>query len=179
VARFRWDVSVAGTSQLTLGTSYVPASAGQKELDRETAEGLKALIDVALEISNLKEFLGREKPTVITVRRRLRDLSSSCGSLTPRAVNIAILLRLDCGARRVISYRKHCLFSRLQRTVNGQALRRFWRLAIVGVFHCSRLGMKAAWTLPCQEYAEIVYGHGSRPEARVPRAGPVAVETEQ
>jgi hypothetical protein len=47
----------------------VPASAGQKELDRDTADGLKALIDVALEISNLKEFLGREKPTVITVRR--------------------------------------------------------------------------------------------------------------
>jgi hypothetical protein len=42
-------------------------SAGQAELDRDTADGLKALIDVALEISNLKEFLGREKPTVITV----------------------------------------------------------------------------------------------------------------
>jgi hypothetical protein len=46
---------------------YVPASAGQKELDRATADGLQDLIDVALEISNLKEFLGREKPTVITV----------------------------------------------------------------------------------------------------------------
>lgn len=47
---------------------YVPASAGATELDKDTAEGLKALIEVALEISNLKEFLGREKPTVITVR---------------------------------------------------------------------------------------------------------------
>lgn len=45
----------------------MPASAGQKELDRATADGLQDLIDVALEISNLKEFLGREKPTVITV----------------------------------------------------------------------------------------------------------------
>ena len=45
---------------------YVPVSAGQAELQRDTADGLKALIEVALEISNLKEFLGREKPTVIT-----------------------------------------------------------------------------------------------------------------
>ena len=35
---------------------------------RPTAEGLKGLIDVALEISKLKEFLGVDKPTVITVR---------------------------------------------------------------------------------------------------------------
>jgi hypothetical protein len=177
VAWFRWDVSVAGTSQLTLGTSYVPASAGQKELDRETAEGLKALIDVALEISNLKEFLGREKPTVITVRRRLRDLSSSCSSLTPRAVNIAILLRLDCGAHRVISYRLHCLSPETATALAG--IEAFLEACDRQSFHCSRLGMNAAWTLPCQEYAEIVYGHGSRPEARVSRAGPVAVETEQ
>jgi hypothetical protein len=47
---------------------YVPVSAGPAELQRDTADGLKALIEVALEISNLKEFLGREKPTVITVR---------------------------------------------------------------------------------------------------------------
>jgi hypothetical protein len=45
----------------------VPASAGAKELERDTADGLKALIEVALEISSLKEFLGRDKPTVITV----------------------------------------------------------------------------------------------------------------
>lgn len=46
---------------------YVAAEAGEKELARDTAEGLQSLIDVALEISNLKQFLGREKPTVITV----------------------------------------------------------------------------------------------------------------
>lgn len=45
---------------------YVAASAGAAELSRDTAEGLKGLIEVALEISKLKEFLGREKPTVIT-----------------------------------------------------------------------------------------------------------------
>lgn len=45
---------------------YVAKEKGVKELNTETAEGLKGLIDVALEISKLKEFLGREKPTVIT-----------------------------------------------------------------------------------------------------------------
>ena len=45
---------------------YVAPTAGAAELGRDTAEGLKGLIEVALEISNLKEFLGRENPTVIT-----------------------------------------------------------------------------------------------------------------
>ncbi|KIL69295.1 hypothetical protein M378DRAFT_98699 [Amanita muscaria Koide BX008] len=45
---------------------YVPPEAGAKELHRDTAEGLKGLIEVALEISKLKEFLGRDEPTVIT-----------------------------------------------------------------------------------------------------------------
>ncbi|KAI0339585.1 Phosphoglucomutase, first 3 domain-containing protein [Trametopsis cervina] len=45
---------------------YVAADKGVKELSKDTAEGLKGLIEVALEISKLKEFLGREKPTVIT-----------------------------------------------------------------------------------------------------------------
>ncbi|KAG1734024.1 uncharacterized protein EDB91DRAFT_1205191 [Suillus paluster] len=45
---------------------YVGPEAGEKVLAGDTAEGLKGLIEVALEISNLKEFLGRDKPTVIT-----------------------------------------------------------------------------------------------------------------
>jgi phosphoglucomutase len=45
---------------------YVAPSAGKAELTRNTAEGLQGLIEVALELSKLKEFLGREKPTVIT-----------------------------------------------------------------------------------------------------------------
>jgi len=45
---------------------YVAPEKGVAELKKDTAEGLKGLIEVALEISKLKEFLGREKPTVIT-----------------------------------------------------------------------------------------------------------------
>ncbi|EJD41772.1 phosphoglucomutase, partial [Auricularia subglabra TFB-10046 SS5] len=36
------------------------------QFDKDTAEGLKGLIEVALRISKLKEYLGRDKPTVIT-----------------------------------------------------------------------------------------------------------------
>ena len=64
---------------------YVAPDAGEKELSRNTAEGLKGLIEVALEITKLKEFLQREEPTVITVRadgsfplyHRLKDGFSS------------------------------------------------------------------------------------------------------
>ncbi|TFK39846.1 phosphoglucomutase [Crucibulum laeve] len=45
---------------------YVPAKAGPAELGKSASEGLKGLIEVALEISKLKEFLGRDEPTVIT-----------------------------------------------------------------------------------------------------------------
>ncbi|KAH9934098.1 phosphoglucomutase [Amylocystis lapponica] len=45
---------------------YVAPEKGATELGKGTAEGLKGLIEVALEISSLTEFLGREKPTVIT-----------------------------------------------------------------------------------------------------------------
>ena len=46
---------------------YVPATAGPAELAKSAPEGLRSLIEVAVEISKLKEFLGRDKPTVITV----------------------------------------------------------------------------------------------------------------
>ena len=46
---------------------YVPADAGPEELSKPAAEGLKGLIEVALEFSKMKELLGRDKPTVITV----------------------------------------------------------------------------------------------------------------
>ncbi|KAF5316246.1 hypothetical protein D9619_006439 [Psilocybe cf. subviscida] len=45
---------------------YVPASAGPAELSKPAAEGLQSLIEVALELSKLKEYLGRDEPTVIT-----------------------------------------------------------------------------------------------------------------
>ena len=46
---------------------YVGPEAGPEELGRDTAEGLQSLIEVALEITQLKNLLGRDEPTVITV----------------------------------------------------------------------------------------------------------------
>lgn len=46
---------------------YVAVNAGAEALNKPAAEGLQSLIEVALELSKLKEFLGRDKPTVITV----------------------------------------------------------------------------------------------------------------
>ncbi|KAK7061091.1 Phosphoglucomutase-2 [Paramarasmius palmivorus] len=51
---------------------YVSPDAGVKELTADAQEGLKGLIEVALQLSKLKEFLGREKPTVITVSALVR-----------------------------------------------------------------------------------------------------------
>lgn len=47
---------------------FVPAEAGPAELARDAGDGLKGLIEVALELSQLKGFLGTDQPTVITVR---------------------------------------------------------------------------------------------------------------
>ena len=73
-SRVVWRLSGTGSQGATVRMyveRYVAAEAGEKELSRDTGEGLQALIDVALDISNLKQFLGREQPTVITVSLHL------------------------------------------------------------------------------------------------------------
>jgi len=56
----------AGATVRMYVEQYVWPDVGEKELSRSTAAGLKGLIEVALEIAKLKEFLGRDEPTVIT-----------------------------------------------------------------------------------------------------------------
>lgn len=46
---------------------YLGPDAPAIELSKSAAEGLKGLIEVALEISRLRQFLGVSEPTVITV----------------------------------------------------------------------------------------------------------------
>lgn len=68
-SRVVWRLSGTGSQGATVRMyveRYVASDAGEGELSRNTGEGLQALIDVALDISNLKQFLGREQPTVIT-----------------------------------------------------------------------------------------------------------------
>ena len=69
---------------------YVPADAGAAELAKPTPEGLKSLIEVALEISNLKGFLCRDQPTVITVsfhHRYIADTDRYFHQVTPECKN--------------------------------------------------------------------------------------------
>lgn len=56
---------------------YLAKEAGKEALSIPAAEGLKGLIEVALEVSELKKFLGRDEPTVITVSSFLFPLSLS------------------------------------------------------------------------------------------------------
>ena len=67
-SRVVFRLSSQGTSAVRMYVErYVPADAGQEELAKPVAEGLKGLIEVALTISKLEQFLGRNQPTVITV----------------------------------------------------------------------------------------------------------------
>jgi phosphoglucomutase len=45
-------------------------SKNESEYGLDAQEGLKPLIEVALKVSKMKEFTGREKPTVITVSQK-------------------------------------------------------------------------------------------------------------
>lgn len=67
----------AGATVRMYVEQYVWPDVGEKELSRSTAAGLKGLIEVALEIAKLKEFLGRDEPTVITVRPLSFDSTES------------------------------------------------------------------------------------------------------
>ena len=70
-SRVVFRLSSQGTSTVRMYVErYVPVEAGPAELAKPVAEGLKGLIEVALTISKLEEFLGRNKPTVITVSYR-------------------------------------------------------------------------------------------------------------
>jgi phosphoglucomutase len=69
-SRVVWRLSGTGSQGATVRVyveRYVAPEAGETELSRPTGDGLHTLIDVALEISRLKHFLGRDQPTVITV----------------------------------------------------------------------------------------------------------------
>jgi phosphoglucomutase len=67
-SRVVWRLSGTGSQGATVRMyveRYVAADK-REELAKDTKEGLQALIEVALEISKLQEFLNRDEPTVIT-----------------------------------------------------------------------------------------------------------------
>jgi len=65
-SRIVYRLSGTGSVGATIRVYIEKYEADEKKLDQETADALKPLIKIALEISKMKELTGREKPTVIT-----------------------------------------------------------------------------------------------------------------
>lgn len=65
-SRIVYRLSGTGSSGATIRIYVEKYSRDEKEYDEDTQKGLKPLIEVALKLSKLVEFTGREKPTVIT-----------------------------------------------------------------------------------------------------------------
>lgn len=66
-SRIVFRLSGTGSQGATVRMYVERYTQDSSKYGQETAAGLAGLIAVALEISKLKEYLGREKPTVITV----------------------------------------------------------------------------------------------------------------
>ena len=66
-SRVVFRLSGTGSQGATVRMYIEKYTKDASQYSQNTAEGLKGLIDVALEISKLKEHLDRDKPTVITV----------------------------------------------------------------------------------------------------------------
>jgi len=67
-SRIVFRLSGTGSSGATIRLYVEKYSKDTKEYERDTQEGLKPLIEVALELSQLVQITGRKEPTVITVR---------------------------------------------------------------------------------------------------------------
>ncbi|KAL7414482.1 hypothetical protein BDY24DRAFT_360931 [Mrakia frigida] len=66
-SRIVFRLSGTGSSGATVRLYVEKYSKEEGEYERDTQEGLKPLIEVALSLSKLEEFTGRKEPTVITV----------------------------------------------------------------------------------------------------------------
>ena len=66
-SRIVFRLSGTGSSGATIRLYVEKYSKDESEYDRDTQEGLKPLIEVALSLSKLVETTGRKEPTVITV----------------------------------------------------------------------------------------------------------------
>ena len=77
-SRVVFRLSTQGDAVRMYVERYISADAGPVELAKPAAEVLKDLIEVALKISKLNEFLGRDHPTVITVSLSYRHQYFLC-----------------------------------------------------------------------------------------------------
>jgi len=65
-SRIVFRLSGTGSQGATVRMYVEKYSKDEKEYGQDAQEGLKPLIEVALELTELKKYLGRDKPTVIT-----------------------------------------------------------------------------------------------------------------
>lgn len=65
-SRLVFRLSGTGSSGATIRMYIDKYEQDEKQFEKDSQEALKDLIEVALELSQLKKFTGREKPTVIT-----------------------------------------------------------------------------------------------------------------
>lgn len=65
-SRIVFRLSGTGSAGATIRIYVEKYSRNEAEYDQDTQQGLKPLIEVALKLSKLQEFTGRDKPTVIT-----------------------------------------------------------------------------------------------------------------
>jgi phosphoglucomutase len=70
-SRVVFRLSGTGSQGATVRLYVERYTKDETQYSKETAEGLKGLIEVALRISKLTEYLEREEPTVITVSKRI------------------------------------------------------------------------------------------------------------
>lgn len=79
-SRIIFRLSGTGSAGATIRLYVEKYSQDPNEYGADAQEGLKPLIEVALKISDLQKFTGRNKPTVITVscERSLFFLSPRC-----------------------------------------------------------------------------------------------------
>lgn len=105
-SRFVVRLSGTGSQGATIRLYVEKYSKDASEYDRDTQEGLKPLIEVALATSKLVEHTGRKEPTVITVSKRFRFfffsrcLSAEGGMVSDsrrnaHTVNLAMLSKAD------------------------------------------------------------------------------------
>ncbi len=66
-SRIVFRLSGTGSQGATVRMYVERYTKDESQYTKETAEGLKGLIEVALQISKLKEYLQRDEPSVITV----------------------------------------------------------------------------------------------------------------
>ncbi|ORX37118.1 phosphoglucomutase [Kockovaella imperatae] len=71
-SRIIFRLSGTGSSGATIRLYVEKYSQDESEYGKDAQDGLKPLIEVALKVSKLQEFTGRDKPDVITVSRGAR-----------------------------------------------------------------------------------------------------------